>query len=494
MPVKLEFTADDAKALAALQRLSLKQDETINKLKGGMRSLKAETKTLGDQSDTSFGSMYNGAKKVLGVLGIGMGIHQGISKAIELTESWSEHLRAVGDRAAKAAGAMFNLAMLQQPNEMKGRIKEAAMLGAQYGVPRTAALDVVQAMQSMPGISWKEALAISEQVFLGTKAGLNAEETKDFVASMQNRGEPAWMGAYLPYATGKASPKYAGFMTKAASAMPFWQNPKLAMAASVPIIPNMLEEYPTYLRRAGAGLTGINKDTDALWKRLGVTGGTQEEKLSAMYGAGMTTQESMARAGFGNVREQVGLSLITQKWPEVMALKAKLEREASPDFVRQEIERVAGNVPAVRLAHEQDRQNALRIAGLTGSPTETRGMITDLADQVASKRMADIEATFPKADEETGKFSWFQRNISLPILHPRVARQRDIQEKTELYEQGLLTPVQQAQLREGLSEEIGRGVSFETRTLDELLRVMRQIESNTSPTKKSGPISPGATE
>lgn len=388
----VEITAggDSSKAVSEMQKIVRGQERAIASLQKTARASKKAAKDSKGIS-TSFDKAMSSATGLLGVLGAGVGIAGAIQTIIGLVEKWDSHVDKIAGKLQRAQREMVAFALLQEGGTKAERVRAAAYLGAKYNVSMGDSWSVVQSMQSLPGYDFDKGMKAAESVFQGKEAGMDVDALTDMVAAVVQKGLPAWMGVYLPFVSGQASHKKPETMTKAAKALPYWKDPTMAMAFSVPILGTYgPDEFQTYLLNAGSALNTETGDLGKLWKKLGVTGKAAREKLQALADAGLTTPEALGKEGVVDKRTAGGLAAAANGIQQALALYAEFESNAARTYVPGMRAEAESEIPSMKYGALIDRLKA---------EAEVRATLSDEAQRAQLRRLKDMEI-FTEAQKE----------------------------------------------------------------------------------------------
>ena len=164
-------------------------------------------------------------------------------------------------------------------------------------------------------------------------------------------------------------------MANLGRALPVWSDPYLAAAASPHLVGGAAapEEFHTYLKQAGMQLLDETGVRGSIFKKLGVTGGTQAEKIQALAAKGYDTLGELRGVGFEQ-RGAMGLAAIVQGWnkpitmnvqgkkveiPSIQSLYDTYKKEGSETWVEDMIGGIATGDQSTGLAFRQAETKAL---------------------------------------------------------------------------------------------------------------------------------------
>jgi hypothetical protein len=191
-------------------------------------------------------------------------------------------------------------------------------------------------------------------VLQGMRAGAGSAELMDMGGMIQAKGGQIWESPYLAYQAGKDSHLGTKEMVEMGRSMPSWKDYWFMMAAGVPIRQAFPKEAPAYLSNAGSVLN--LPDYQKAFGRLGVGGADEVTKILALSRAGIDDPAEIAN--FFNIQDKekiLGLSNVIKNAPQTLSRLERWKKEASPDFVRSQNDRIANSDPGIRLAESQQK-------------------------------------------------------------------------------------------------------------------------------------------
>jgi len=330
--VKYSIMGDSASALAAQRKVIEAQDKTIDKLKQTGR----ESKSAGKDGAGAMKQFKGAALEVVSALGMGVGVGAMLSKGLGLIKEYAAGLRELGATAERVGQEAVALGMMQRGGEARSRVIQAAVLGAQYGIPRGPALSAIQALQAQTG-GWKEGTAAAEEAFkLAALAGVPMEAAQTAVSAGVGAGLTPAKAATLPYAAGEVSALSPAELARISPAIPFYGavkgGPGEAYGFAAALSKTFKEDLTTYTRAAATALTA--PPTKGKWGRYaaGLTG-SAEGDLLAMLGAleerGITNTKALGQVGLIEKREAAAIAELLRDLDETRRVVEEVRRKAA---------------------------------------------------------------------------------------------------------------------------------------------------------------------
>jgi len=477
--VTYQFDAETGKAVAGF----LKIVEAQKKAEGqGRKAAKVTNEGL-----DSMGEKLMGVAKIAAA---GFGIKKGADIAVSYLRKIEESSKAVSASLNESVNSLMAFVLVQEGDpETVARTQRAVTVGAKYGMMPGESWALSQSVQSLSGGDFKKGMAAFKEIGIGRRAGIQPEALSDIIAAGKQKGLEPYESTYLMYRAGLFSHKTPEEMSNMAKAFPTWKDPYLATAAA----PSVLavwgqEEYHTYLKRAGEALGMTTGPASKLWKKLGVTPGSENEQIAALAGAGLDTQAKLTEAGISNIRASGGLAAIVkaQKEGTLGERYASLKKEVSPDYISKALSIAYANVP--RLGRQQEIETgAAEIAVLKQSePFGARAQLLELEQQKYYKRFYGTRrgTVFGAHPDEVHKNIGPFDRAALSLMGGG-----DIQREFAIrrFEEGVATPMEKQnliqQLTGGRASLPGRDQAATDKTLQALIDNTAALERNTESRK-----------
>lgn len=317
--------SDEHRLLQGFRRIAQEQA----KIEAGFMKTGQAAKRVGDQQENAFGTAALGkmAAYAGGVLGIGTAIDAVTSKY----ESWKQRILDVSDTANQAAKEIVTLAALQEGGTAGKRVMETANLAGRYGVAnRAEAFDTVQMIQSMltsaqpgrdPTAVWNEAMGYAGEVFMATQLGIPIEFAKEAVVQAVSANKAPTEFLRKGYKGGQISGRSPMDVIRAAPALSAWEDKDVGIAVASILAERFGNDTETFLMRGGqilgnSGELNTGKDgKPSLFARLGLKpDASQYERLKALAGAGMDTEDKLKAVGVNEIREARALALAVSRF------------------------------------------------------------------------------------------------------------------------------------------------------------------------------------
>jgi len=416
--VKFKVDGDASGAIKDLQRVLNMQAAIIGKLDKTAKASKKTAKAAG------------GIEKAFNRVGTAIvgtaGIAGGIRTVLSLMGKWEQYSERLSQKTQLTAKAMTSFAMLQPASLAKQRVKQAADLGARYGIPSTSpeVFNTVQAMQSLPNGTFETGMKSAEALFKARRAGMNLEGLNNVASAMANRGAQPWRGAAYAYLSGQGSNRTPDLMTKVSRAIPMWEDPALAFASAIPVLAGTSpEEYHTYLKSAGSALGSEQGAPGRLWKKLGVADKTQREKLAALSQGGYVTVKQIQAEGVVEGKA-IGLASIASNFKSVATNADTFRRQATPDLIANDRAAREAVLPQMRMDTRLETLAAEYNTAAAFSRGGMRALIQKTEDAAYVKKAQEKGWWFMEKDE--GRFGGVNRTISY-MLHPEINAQFNLE-------------------------------------------------------------------
>lgn len=302
-----------------------------------------------------FGAMKKGAGELMGALGVAGGVAGVIGGIVSSVQKWDQYMKSVASSSRQAGSEMTAFALLQDKGPMRQRVLQAAVMGAKYGRPMGETWDIVQAMQSLEG-SFPAGMATAETIFQASKAGMDQQRVTEAVILGKNKGLTADKATYLPYKAGLISARSPEDLIKAAPALAFWNDPELMYAGGIELLKSVRpEQLETYLRGAGIGLSLETEKAGEMYKKLGLTGKSQIEKLRGLRAAGLDTAPKLQMAGIPDIEKSLGVATMVAALPEIEKNAATMRGEYSPGYAYKQFLGVSRTLPEVSYGQQVEQ-------------------------------------------------------------------------------------------------------------------------------------------
>lgn len=349
MSVVVEMTGDEAKLWNSLQKVA-KQTEKVEKAgeKAGRKFRKA-----GKETDKAFGGVA-----LSKLVSYGAGLVSVSGTAALITKNYQAQVTAakeLTDEVRKASNELVAFAALQEGGTKAKRVQQAVNLAAQYGITdRGEAFNTVQALQSALGGNFKKGLEAAETVFAATQVGITLPKAREVAALGISQGQGGAEALRRAFVAGEESSRTPETIASGARGLGFFTDPATGFAAAGQLAGGVGEsELVTYVQAAGEALSATSA-LDKVYKKLGVTAGTELEKLAALKEAGIITVEDLAVAGVGEKRQRRALSILIPNVENVERIREAIERKAVPGIFPSKRFAIETELPQTRVAREID--------------------------------------------------------------------------------------------------------------------------------------------
>ena len=347
MSVVVEMTGDEAKLWKSLQKI-VQQTGKVEKAgeKAGKKYKKA-----GKESDKAFGGA---ALTKLTAYGAGL---VGVSSTVGMiTKGYEAQVAAAKELATesrKASNELVAFAALQEGGTKAQRVHQATALAAQFGITdRGEAFNTVQALQSALGGDFEAGMKAAETTFRATQLGISLPRAREVAALGIAQGQGGPEALRRTYVAGQESSRDPEIIASGARGLGFFTDPVTGFAAAGQLAGGVGEsELVTYVQAAGEALSATS-NLDKVFKKLGVTAGTEIEKLEALKEAGIITIEELAVAGLGEKRQRRALSILIPNVENVKRMRQAIEEKAIPGIFPSQRHAVETEIPQTRLARE----------------------------------------------------------------------------------------------------------------------------------------------
>lgn len=475
--VQFILEADEAKAVNAF----LKVVEAQRKSEDGTRKVAKSTD-----------DWQNSLQKVAGMLGIGFGIHAGMQAIVGLAEKYSQYMDTAAQKTNQLRNSLINLAVVAEPGQARQFVSQAAALGVKYGTDQVTAMNVTQAASSLPGKSGAAGLKLAGALLQGSQLGMDPNSLVDFAAQTTRYGLANEYAVMLPFLAGKASQKAPEDMVKAGRALPAWQSPLLAMAAAPEVMAGTNpEDFDIYLRQVGTALNTGEGDIGKLWKRLGVSKGSELEKLKALSATGKITPAELEKMGFKEERQKLGMAAVMRGFKNILPRLDEWPGLITPDAAGLEASRIKGEVPQVAMAEQAQRATTALENEMTLGPTGLRAQAKRAAYARAAKDVTGYKMGslfYDAQGQPSGIFGtleklrdFFGGDQSNSPLGTR-------EYLSDVYQSGVATSNEKQLLLSDLAEESLRGGKRTqlSGTVDEKInQLIRALDANTKATQSN---------
>ena len=371
----LDFTGtgDLSKAVKELE----KTQKRVEALEDRLKKFGNTSKTSGKEAEGAFG----GATKQLGSMLTGLAGPAGITAALAAVSKaygvWKKDIRDVGKEAKQAADQIIAFAALQEGGTKAQRVKQAARLGAKFGIADQAvAFGAIQSIQSgieasTPGISQADAfeLALKEArtVFQATRLDITLEDSTE--AAIQALAQKQTAGSFVrkAFVAGQASARDPAVLAKAAPSLQFFKDKDLGFAVAGVLAGSYKDQLATFVKGGGVALSGVSalnkefKGEESLFSRLGLAeDATQIQRLEALAKGGFDTPEKLAKAGLTELVRAQAVANLVSNFEAVKSIQKQVTEKAVPGILFENRAEVEREIPATKLAREIDELKAQR--------------------------------------------------------------------------------------------------------------------------------------
>jgi len=297
---------------------------------------------------------------ILGALGVGAGIEGVIGRIRDMVQDWERSMDRIARASREAGENMVAFAMMQEPGTGGERARAAARLGAEFGVGPGEAWRTVQAMHSQLG-GFEQGMAGARAAWQLRRAGVPGESAAAAVSVGAGLGMTPREAAAAVYAAGEASSLSPAEMAQAATmGLPGYRGigggPTFGYGVMAALSRVIKEpgQLGTYASQAARALSAEEGKVGKLWRRLGVEapGARPMEQLRALAGAGITTEQELTRAGFGEIRQRRALSILLADLAATEATVGRVRERAVPGVLEEAYARAAGESPEIRYAQK----------------------------------------------------------------------------------------------------------------------------------------------
>ena len=431
--VTVLLSADELRLLRALDKVIAKEDKLAQAAENAGRRSERAGRDHGKSWGESNARILSGIGQIAGALGIGMGVGGAVQLIVSGTKEWYQNMLAIGQAAATAGREMTALALMQKEGQAGEAVRRAATAGAQFGVAPGEAWGVVQQLQAQTG-GLDTGLAASAEAFkLAKYAGVEQAAAGRAVSLGMGLGETAPRAARGIYGAGELSSLSPEEMAQMApQGLPSYRGTEggmalgLGVAAQLSTVIKEAGQLGTYTARAQQALFNLPTGPEAKKREeAGITFGEDMdmfERLRALRGAGVRTEQDLEKVGFSEIRERRAVGIL-------LADVEGLERRVAEvrEMMGQEGlivgKRAAAEAELPQLVHERRAARAGAIfaaeAALPPTPeavaTQTAAMEMDLqarARAIAMQRIG-LKDFMPADAQESGvigpKQAWWGR-------------------------------------------------------------------------------------
>jgi len=376
----------------------------------------AERKVAGEgEKAARIGGRLKGVfTSILGALGVGTGIGAAMSKIVELSRLWAENMDRVARASREAGEDMTAFAMMQEPGTVGARAKAAVALGVSKGIKPGAAYRGIQRLQGKFKGDFPKAMKAAAASWGLAEAGVEPESAVGGVMGLMKHGLSADEAAALLYAGGEVSSLSPAEMAFAApiGLSPYrgLGGPVVGMGLMAALSETFQEpgQLTTYSAQAGQAWMTEQGKVGRLWKRLGIKrpGVDPLAQLRALEGAGITTEQQLAREGFSEMRQRRALAALLSDVPGAeLAVRQVRERASQEGLIQKELARAASESPEVAHALEVARLEAEYEAAIISAVNAPEGRAREI-----HQRRAGISAVgrgLGHIVPSSGKLGWW---------------------------------------------------------------------------------------
>jgi hypothetical protein len=284
------------------------------------REVGREAKDAGAKAQEGAAGMQQiagAARSVLGALGIATGVGAAVSQIVSLVREWQAHMERISQLSRQAGQEMTAIALMQEPGKAGGRVREIAARGAGYGVSPGQAWAAVTELQPQAG-GYAGGVAAAEEVWKLQQMGVPAEAAQEAVVMGLMRGVPPAESARAFYAASQAAgiapvqmAGVAGMALPAFGELGGGPNFMYQAIAGIAQETRRPRQMGTYAAGAAGALMERQGKAGAFWKRQGFAepGADPLAQLRALAAAGLTTEQDLRKAGFGEGARGISMLL-----------------------------------------------------------------------------------------------------------------------------------------------------------------------------------------
>lgn len=329
---ELVLSGRDEQLLRTLKRVERAQD----RLEQQSRDIGRTTVQSQKQSQDALGATIGHYVQMLSSIG---GITAAARAAVQVYETWLANIKEISAESRKAQNELVTYAALQAGGDKAAAVRDAAALGAQYGVPRAEAFATAQSMESMFGK--QVGRSVAEEIYRGSLVGVPTSLGAEAAITARTLGvDPAWF-IRMGYSAGEASGRDPATLIRGSAGLIAFNDPQFGMSAATVLSEAVTpERLRTAVEQAGRGLSSQGLGRTEFFKALEggrLTPGmwnlpmplSQEQRLQVIAAMGWDTPEELAQIGITEIEQQRALSALGRNYSAVDAVRPRIIANAS---------------------------------------------------------------------------------------------------------------------------------------------------------------------
>jgi hypothetical protein len=367
-----------------------KQNAALNKTAREVRRVGTEAQTAGGKMSAIVGTKAVDKIKSMaaGFFGAG-GVIAGVKAATAAWENFNETIEASSTAIQTVAAAQLSLAVLQEPGMKRANVERFQGLMGEFGVKpedRGKAADMLQSLQSAAGV--EQGFQMAREALRAQQVGVPIEVAQSLEMKGQAFGMDPGEMTRKAFVAGKLSPSRSEIVSKVDQALPYWDDPTVAMAVTAAMSGVHGEEVGTFAKGVGTGLSELKPMFAQVAPYFGTGVATDEvAQLQFLRLTGVDTAEEFKQLGVGNQRAQAGLTTAVKTLDTTKKILKELdEGAAAPGVLDAERAQLEKEIPEYAFAREMDslaarRETAIATGGLANerSPVARRRAVVATA-------------------------------------------------------------------------------------------------------------------